>query len=78
MVQRNTVDRHYAAWPGSNGTALSARVVFQNCWRQLHDGTNLHCGYPGGEAGSDRRIIAGIQFASRRDNLVSIVSSSKS
>jgi hypothetical protein len=53
-------------------------VVFQNSWRLLHDGTNLHCGYPGGEAGSDRRIIAGIQFAARRDNLVSIVSSSKS
>jgi hypothetical protein len=35
-------------------------------------------GYPGAETGSDRQIIAGIQFAARRDNLVSIVSSSKS
>ena len=32
----------------------------------------------GGESGSERWTIAGIQFAARRDNLVSIVSSSKS
>jgi hypothetical protein len=34
--------------------------------------------YLGGKTGSERWTIAGIQFAARRDNLVSIVSSSKS
>jgi hypothetical protein len=41
-------------------------------------GTNIRRGYPGGETGSDRRIIDGTQFDARRDNLVSIVSSAKS